>query len=53
MPQTATGGNLILIGRRPIEGGPRIFSQTVNTWEFATGLTGSFSWNDHDYYWDV
>ncbi|MHB1991975.1 TonB-dependent receptor [Metallibacterium scheffleri] len=53
VPQTATGGNLILIGRRPIEGGPRIFSQTVNTWEFATGLTGSFSWNDHDYYWDV
>ncbi len=46
-------GNLILIGRRPIEGGPRIFSQTVNTWEFATGLTGSFSWNDRDYYWDV
>ncbi len=41
------------IGRRPIEGGPRIFSQTVNTWEFATGLTGSFSWNDRDYYWDV
>ena len=46
-------GNLILIGRRPIEGGPRIFSQIVNTWEFATGLTGSFSWNDRDYYWDV
>ncbi len=48
-----TTGNLILIGRRPIEGGPRIFSQTVNTWEFATGLTGSFSWNDRDYFWDV
>ena len=46
-------GNLILIGRRPLEGGPRIFSQIVNTWEFATGLTGSFSWNDRDYYWDV
>ena len=48
-----TTGNLILIGRRPLEGGPRIFSQTVNTWEFATGLTGSFSWNDRDYFWDV
>ncbi|MDE1899005.1 MAG: TonB-dependent receptor [Xanthomonadaceae bacterium] len=46
-------GNLILIGRRPIEGGPRIFSQTVNTWEFATGLTGSFSLGERDYYWDV
>ena len=48
-----TSGNLILIGRRPLEGGPRIFTQDVNTWEFATGLTGSFTWNDRDYYWDV
>ncbi len=46
-------GNLILIGRRPLEGGPRIFSQTVNTWEFATGLTGSFNLGERDYYWDV
>ena len=46
-------GNLILIGRRPIEGGPRVFTQNVNTWEFATGLTGSFSRGNNDYYWDV
>jgi iron complex outermembrane receptor protein len=46
-------GNLILIGRRPIEGGPRRYSQDVDTYYFATGLQGSFGLADHDYYWDV
>jgi len=41
------------VGRRPVEGGPRIFSQDVNTRYFATGLTGSFGWNEHNYNWDV
>ncbi|MCE7949474.1 MAG: TonB-dependent receptor [Xanthomonadales bacterium PRO7] len=41
------------LGRRPVEGGPRIFSQDVNTRYFATGLTGSFGWNEHNYNWDV
>ncbi|HEX7111880.1 MAG TPA: TonB-dependent receptor, partial [Mizugakiibacter sp.] len=46
-------GNLILIGRRPIEGGPRQYRQDVNTYYFATGLEGSFGLADRDYYWDV
>ncbi|HEX6834662.1 MAG TPA: TonB-dependent receptor [Rudaea sp.] len=41
------------IGRRPIEGGPRIFSQKVDTRYFATGLTGAFSAWGHSFNWDV
>lgn len=48
-----SSGNLILIGRRPIEGGPRVFSQDVNTTYFATGLQGSFTFAQRDFYWDV
>lgn len=41
------------LGRRPIEGGPRIFSQTVDTRYFATGLTGTFGAWDRNFNWDV
>jgi len=41
------------LGRRPIEGGPRVFSQTVDTRYFATGLTGNFEAWGHGYNWDV
>ena len=41
------------VGRRPIEGGPRIFSQKVDTRYFATGLTGNFDWGDRLLNWDV
>ena len=47
------GANLILIGRRPVEGGPRIFQQDVDTWYVATGLQGSFDFGDAGWYWDV
>ncbi len=41
------------LGRRPIEGGPRIFSQKVDTRYVATGLTGNFdAWN-RGFNWDV
>ncbi|WP_126537101.1 TonB-dependent receptor plug domain-containing protein [Aerosticca soli] len=46
-------GNLVMIGRRPVEGGPRIYRQDVDTSYFATGLQGSFGVGQHDYYWDV
>ncbi|TAL84574.1 MAG: TonB-dependent receptor [Rhodanobacter sp.] len=46
-------GNLVLIGRRPVEGGPRVFTQNVDTTYVATGLEGSFGLGDHDFYWDV
>ena len=41
------------LGRRPIEGGPRIFSQKVDTRYFASGLTGNFDAWGHGYNWDV
>ncbi len=41
------------IGRRPVEGGPRIFSQDVNTRYFATGLNGTLTLGQRDYSWDV
>jgi len=41
------------LGRRPIEGGPRVFSQDINTRYFATGLVGSFAAWDRNYNWDV
>ncbi|HET6604691.1 MAG TPA: TonB-dependent receptor [Xanthomonadaceae bacterium] len=45
--------NLILVGRRPIEGGPRRFFQDVDTWYLATGLEGAFEVGDRSWFWDV
>ena len=44
--------NLILIGRRPVEGGARVFEQEVDTQYFATGLEGSFG-TERTFFWDV
>jgi iron complex outermembrane receptor protein len=41
------------IGRRPVEGGPRIFKQTVDTKYYATGLNGDLNFGDHQFFWDV
>lgn len=41
------------LGRRPVEGGPRVFSQDVDTRYVATGVQGSFTAADNDYFWDV
>jgi iron complex outermembrane receptor protein len=45
--------NLILIGRRPVEGGPRVFEQEVDTQYFATGLEGAFNVGERTWFWDV
>ncbi len=45
--------NLILIGRRPVEGGPRVFDQRVDTQYFNTGLVGSFERASRSWFWDV
>ncbi len=45
--------NLLLVGRRPIEGGPRIFSQDVDTLYFATGLSGDFYGFERPVFWDA
>jgi iron complex outermembrane receptor protein len=44
--------NLILVGRRPVEGGPRVFEQDVDTHYLATGLSGAFG-ADHQFLWDA
>jgi iron complex outermembrane recepter protein len=44
--------NIITIRRRPLEGGPRIFEQDVDTTYLATGLEGSFG-TEHTFFWDV
>jgi len=41
------------LGRRPVEGGPRVFKQDVDTRYVATGLEGSFSAGNRDFFWDV
>lgn len=48
-PDTNFGG----LGRRPIEGGPRIFQQSVDTKYYATGLNGDLNFADRQFFWDV
>lgn len=45
--------NLDLIGRRPVEGGPRIFEQEVDTWYVGTGFEGVFDVGQRSWFWDV
>jgi iron complex outermembrane recepter protein len=47
------GANLATLRYRPLEGGPRRFTQDVDTWYFGTGLEGTFDWGDRVYSWDV
>ncbi len=46
------GGNFIFAGRRPIEGGPRIFTQNVSTLYASAGLQGSMDVLDSVWFWD-
>ncbi|QWP78037.1 TonB-dependent receptor [Lysobacter sp. K5869] len=45
--------NLITLARRPVEGGPRIFEQKVETEYVAGGVEGSFNAGDRTFFWDV
>ncbi|MDT8321782.1 MAG: TonB-dependent receptor [Xanthomonadales bacterium] len=45
-------GNFNFYGRRPLESGPRIFDQDVDTYQFTLGLEGEFG-ADRTYYWDL
>lgn len=44
---------LVFTGRRPIEAGPRVFDQTVDTYYFAGGFDGSFQTSGSPIYWDA
>ncbi len=45
--------DIVFFGRRPIEAGPRIFDQNVDTWYISAGLDGQFSFGDNPVYWDT
>jgi iron complex outermembrane recepter protein len=45
--------NFLFIGRRPVEVGPRIFSQNVDTWYFNVGAEGSFNLGERGIDWDA
>jgi len=47
------GANLVLIGRRPVEGGARVFEQRVDTQYIAAGVEGSFDASERTFFWDV
>jgi iron complex outermembrane receptor protein len=44
--------NFGVITRRPVEVGPRLFEQDVDTWYFNLGLEGTFG-SDSRFHWDV
>jgi iron complex outermembrane receptor protein len=44
---------LSFTGRRPIEAGPRVFEQKVNTWYISAGVDGSFDMSGSSIYWDL
>jgi len=41
------------MGRRPLEGGARVFKQDVDTWYLGAGLVGSFNAVDREFFWDA
>ncbi len=45
--------NLILLARRPIEAGPRIFRQNVDTWLLSGTVEGEVNLAERPVYWDV
>lgn len=49
---TTGAGNILTIRRRPTEGGPRLFDQTVDTQYVGAGLEGTLG-TDQRWFWDV
>ena len=47
------GANILFFGRRPMEGGPRVFEQEVDTAYVGTGLEGVFEVGTRAFSWDV
>jgi len=44
--------NFVFGGRRPIEAGPRIFRQNVDTWYVSSTLDGDLNVGDRTWFWD-
>lgn len=54
-PGAGPGGsnNLITIARRPVEAGPRIFDQNVDSLMLSAALSGDLQLGERTHYWDV
>jgi iron complex outermembrane receptor protein len=53
-PDPVTGeNNLTQIARRPVEAGPRMFDQRVDTWMLSGALNGDLELGGRTHYWDV
>jgi len=50
---SVANGNLEFFGRRPLESGPRLFFQDVNTYMVTAGLEGDFQGAGRNFYWDL
>ena len=50
---SVANGNLAFMGRRPLESGPRLFRQNVETWFFSTRLEGQFALGGRTFLWDL
>lgn len=50
---SGNAANYAFIGRRVVEGGPRRYNQTVDTWYGTGTLDGKFGLFSHDWYWDI
>ncbi|RDX37110.1 TonB-dependent receptor [Kangiella sp. HD9-110m-PIT-SAG07] len=50
---TLDSSNFIFAGRRPIEGGARVFRQNVDTSYIGLGFNGDFVAGDSVFFWDV
>ncbi len=50
---SVANGNLEFFARRPLESGPRLFFQDVNTYMITTGLEGEFQGANRNFYWDL
>jgi iron complex outermembrane receptor protein len=47
------GSNLGWVTRRPLEVGPRIFTQDVDTWYANVGVKGEFGGDERRFHWDI
>jgi len=50
---TLDSSNIDTIARRPVEAGPRLFKQDVDTAAVSLGLDGHFGFAQRDWFWDV
>jgi len=50
---SVANGNLEFFARRPLESGPRLFFQDVNTYMISAGFEGEFQAANRNFYWDL